>query len=428
MSIMLQDQELQVGETRSPLDEMHKIIASQSFAKAPRLCSFLAYIVERSVDGDVDSLTEQQIGIHVFNRAPGYNSNDDNIVRGTARSLRQRLATYYLTEGVNDPLRIEIPKGAYVALFKDAAAAGEHGPFAWDGSPLLPYDSEALQHRTAKLRWGMWLIVAAACVAAGIAWWPAVHAHYLRSQDKSTLLWSTIFTRDKSTFIVPGDAGLNMYEWLDKRGVDLDSYSQQTYRVNPASTGNVGDVLGARFYTTMSDLLLVSKLVRLPEANPERVQIRFARDLAARDIKDANLILMGTSSYNPWTQLFQSSLSLQMSWDADQDLFTVINRTPQPGEQPLYQWTVKNGTQGGLTLISLTDNSQGAGRVLLIEGTTMGGVYAGSDFLSNRQLLDPILARAQRSDGTVRNFDVLLQSDFIREGVSNLHVLAAHVH
>ena len=189
-----------------------------------------------------------------------------------------------------------------------------------------------------------------------------------------------------------------------------------------------GDVLGARFYTTMSDLLLVSKLVRLPEANPERVQIRFARDLAARDIKDANLILMGTSSYNPWTQLFQSSLSLQMSWDADQDLFTVINRTPQPGEQPLYQWTVKNGTQGGLTLISLTDNSQGAGRVLLIEGTTMGGVYAGSDFLSNRQLLDPILARAQRSDGTVRNFDVLLQSDFIREGVSNLHVLAAHVH
>jgi len=117
-----------------------------------------------------------------------------------------------------------------------------------------------------------------------------------------------------------------------------------------------------------------------------------------------------------------------MSWDADQDLFTVINRTPQPGEQPLYQWTVKNGTQGGLTLISLTDNSQGAGRVLLIEGTTMGGVYAGSDFLSNRQLLDPILARAQRSDGTVRNFDVLLQSDFIREGVSNLHVLAAHVH
>jgi hypothetical protein len=117
-----------------------------------------------------------------------------------------------------------------------------------------------------------------------------------------------------------------------------------------------------------------------------------------------------------------------MSWDASQDLFTVVNRTPQRGEQPTYQWTLKNGTQGGLTLISLTDNSQGSGRVLLIEGTTMGGVYAAADFLSNEKLLDPILVKAQGKDGTVKNFDVLLQSDFMRGGVSNLHVLAAHVH
>ena len=100
----------------------------------------------------------------------------------------------------------------------------------------------------------------------------------------------------------------------------------------------------------------------------------------------------------------------------------------QRGEQPIYQWTLKNGTQGGLTLISLTDNSQGSGHVLLIEGTTMGGVYAAADFLSNDRLLDPILKIAQGNDKTLRNFDVLLQSDFMRGGVSNLHVLAAHVH
>jgi hypothetical protein len=117
-----------------------------------------------------------------------------------------------------------------------------------------------------------------------------------------------------------------------------------------------------------------------------------------------------------------------MSWDVNRDLFTVVNRTPQAGEQPIYQWTVKNSTQGGLTLISLTDNSQGSGRVLLVEGTTMSGVYAATDFLSNIQLLNPILMRARRPDGTLQNFDVLLQSDFIREGVSNLHVLAVHVH
>jgi hypothetical protein len=422
----MQEQEAAEIEAKNPLVEMQKIIVSESFAKAPRLCSFLTYIVEKSIEGDVDSLTEQQIGIHVFNRAPGYNSNDDNIVRGTARSLRQRLATYYLTEGIRDSVRIEIPKGAYVAQFKEASAADLQQDL--EDRQLLADKPEALAQRAQNTRWELWVVLVAACAIAAFGSWPAIHARFIHRQEKSALLWNTLFNRDKSTFIVPGDAGLNMYEVLDKRIVDLDSYSQQTYRPNPSETADIGEVLGSRFYTTVPDMLLVAKLVRLPQANPDRVQIRFARDLAARDIKDANLIMMGTSSYNPWGQLFQSSLSLQMSWDVNQDLFTVVNRKPQRGEQPIYQWTVKNGTQGGLTLISLTDNSQGNGRVLLIEGTTMGGVYAAADFLSNEQLLDPILVKAQRNDGTVKNFDVLLQSDFMRGGVSNLHVLAAHVH
>jgi hypothetical protein len=416
----LQEHELSPELTDARLEEMRKIISSESFAKAPRLCSFLAYIVERSVAGDIDSLTEQQIGIHVFNRAPGYNSNDDNIVRGTARSLRQRLATYYLTEGLHDSVRIEIPKGAYVALFKDPDPLSVGRVDVSDHADPLPKAAK-------RVGWKIWAI-AAVCVLSGLVAWPFVHARILRSQDKSTLLWNTLFTKDKTTFIVPGDAGLNMFEGLEKRSVDLNSYSQQIYQSNLASPKSVGEDVGSRFYTTMSDLALVAKLVRLPEANPERVQICFARDLGAHDIKDANLILIGTSSYNPWTELFQSSPSMKISWDVNQDMFTVENRTPQPGEQAEYQWTLKNGTKGGLTLISLTDNTQGNGRVLLIQGTTMGGVYAGSDFLSNKQLLDPILSKAQRPDGTVRNFEVLLQSDFIREGESNLHVLAVHVH
>ena len=428
MSSLLHVPELSAHEsTEGRIAAMRRVIASQSFAKAPRICSFLAYIVEKSIEGDVDSLTEQQIGIYVFNRPPGYNSNDDNIVRGTARSLRQRLATYYLTEGAHDPIRIEIPKGAYVAVFKDSAAANK-----LTAADLLEAGTGVADvtdvHASSKTHWILWTALAVACLVAALAWWPAVHSRLVRRQDKSTLLWNTLFTRDKPTFIVPGDAGLNMYEVLENRAVDLASYSQQTYRSNPGPATNLGDELGGRFYTTMADLQLVTKLVRLPQADPDHVQVRFARDLAASDIKDANLILLGTRSYDPWNELFQSSLSLQLSWDVNQDLFTVTNRTPQPGELPVYQWTVKNGTQGGLTLISLTDNSQGNGRVLLIQGTTMIGVFAAADFLSNKQLLDPILARAERPDGTLRNFDILLQSDFVREGASNIHVLAAHVH
>jgi len=424
-----QEREHTVPAAHANLEELRRVTSSNSFAKAPRLCSFLSYIVEKSVEGDVDSLTEQQIGIHVFNRSPGYNSNDDNIVRGTARALRQRLATYYLTEGAHDDVRIEIPKGAYVAQFHEGPApagllSAEQEELAAEARRL--HDTHAVP--ASSSRWPMLLGWLMAAIFALAAIFPIAHERWTRSHAVAAPLWNTLFTRDRPTLIVPGDAGLNMYETLSKHGIDLNAYSQQNYQTDPHSQSDIAVTLGARFYTSMADLQIVSRLTRLPQAEEtQRTQVLFARDLAASDIKDANLILMGSQSYNPWIQLFQNGPTLRMSWDANQDLFTVSNFAPRPGEPREYQWTVKNGVQGGLTLISLTDNTQGSGRVLLIEGTTMGGVFAGSDFLQNRKLLEPILNQAKRPDGTLRNFDVLLQSDFIREGASNVQVLAAHV-
>ena len=110
-------------ETPTPADEvsrkaLQRILVSRTFSKAPRLCSLLQYIVENSLTGKLDNLTEQQIGIQVFNRSPGYNSGEDTIVRGTARHLRQRLEQYYTDEGQAERLRICVPKGGYVAHFE----------------------------------------------------------------------------------------------------------------------------------------------------------------------------------------------------------------------------------------------------------------------------------------------------------------------
>ena len=104
--------------------EVDRILSSEAFGKAPRLCSILSYICENSLLGRVDELTEQQIGIHVFQRSPGFNSGEDTIVRGTARHLRARLDAYYLAEGKYDPVHISIPKGGYVATFSPCDEPG----------------------------------------------------------------------------------------------------------------------------------------------------------------------------------------------------------------------------------------------------------------------------------------------------------------
>jgi len=99
-------------------EALQRILVSRTFSKAPRLCSLLQYIVENSLIGRFDNITEQQIGIQIFNRSPGYNSGEDTIVRGTARHLRQRLEQYYADEGHAERLRISVPKGGYIAHFE----------------------------------------------------------------------------------------------------------------------------------------------------------------------------------------------------------------------------------------------------------------------------------------------------------------------
>ena len=94
-----------------------RIVESPQFNKSPRLAKFLLYIVAKSLEGRPGEVTEQQIGVQVFGRSPGYRTVDDNIVRSYARLLRKRLSEYFARDGIDHPMRIEIPLGGYLPAF-----------------------------------------------------------------------------------------------------------------------------------------------------------------------------------------------------------------------------------------------------------------------------------------------------------------------
>ena len=64
------------------------------------------------------NVPEQQIGIYVFGRTPGYNTTEDNIVRSHARLLRLKLEHHFNHEGKDEPVVITIPKGRYLQAFE----------------------------------------------------------------------------------------------------------------------------------------------------------------------------------------------------------------------------------------------------------------------------------------------------------------------
>ena len=69
---------------------VNRIASSQHLKSSPRLCEFLFYVAKCAIREAPEDATEQQIGIRVFGRPPGYNSSEDSIVRTHAR-LQERV-------------------------------------------------------------------------------------------------------------------------------------------------------------------------------------------------------------------------------------------------------------------------------------------------------------------------------------------------
>src|SRR5580698_5004321 len=100
-------------------DQLARILDSSGFVSSVRLCRFLTHIVNRTIDGDIDSLKEFSIAMEVFDRTSEYDPNIDAIVRVEARRLRAKLKAYYEEgQGTVDPVLIGLRPGSYVPVFR----------------------------------------------------------------------------------------------------------------------------------------------------------------------------------------------------------------------------------------------------------------------------------------------------------------------
>jgi hypothetical protein len=110
-----------LGATASSCDPrrvlLSRIAAGTSFAKAPRLRELLLYLGESALKAPQTPLTEQQVGIAVFNRSAGYDTSSDTIVRVQASEIRKRLKHYFDSEGRQEPIVMDLPRGSYVPVF-----------------------------------------------------------------------------------------------------------------------------------------------------------------------------------------------------------------------------------------------------------------------------------------------------------------------
>ncbi len=138
--------------------ELERVLGSAIFKRNERLSGFLRFVVERRLEGRAHELKESVIAIEVFGRKPDYNPKHDPIVRTEATRLRARLSQYYIDEGKGAALIIDLPRGGYIPVFRQAEVA------------QLPAQIPDLRVTHSRL----WLLITMACFAvvlSGIGWW-----------------------------------------------------------------------------------------------------------------------------------------------------------------------------------------------------------------------------------------------------------------
>ena len=64
---------------------VQRVIDSPHLISSARLRDFLLHVTACAIRETPEEATEQQIGIQVFQRSPGFNSSEDSIVRSQAR-------------------------------------------------------------------------------------------------------------------------------------------------------------------------------------------------------------------------------------------------------------------------------------------------------------------------------------------------------
>ena len=427
--------------TGDPLDEderwrlVKRISISAAFVRSPRLAHLLLYLGEQAILDRKYLLTEQSLASAVFDRKTNFDPAADTIVRSQMVRLRQRLEDYFRDEGHSEHLRVSIPKGGYVPVFEETPpATAKEQPESLTNLPVLSdesqsksaADSEESRRTIRRLRvacialFGVSLVLCVLLFLRRSA--PPVEG--TRENPAMHRFWERLFDRNQKTTIVAADSGIVMLHGGTGQNTNLSEYLSRNFSKELAavSAERQKELLldASRRYTSFVDLEFMDRLTHLPEAISGTYNIRFARDVTANDLKQGNIILSGSQDANPWLELFEPEMNFILNIDLTHGLRGFTNRTPQPSERPFYS----AASQAEYGVLAFLPNLSGNGNVLIVEGTSVAGTEAISDFLFMDSDLEPLLRKITRKDGSIPRFEILVESKSLNGSASRSHIVA----
>src|SRR5262245_50974714 len=220
-------------EIRRTLD---RILSSRHFSQAPKKRKFVQLICDYHLAGRAKEINEHLIGLEVYERNDRYNPAEDPVVRVAAHDVRKRLEQYYLHEGRDDEIHLEIPIGSYEPVFKVVSSIPAETETY---SAIHDRSSPPKQtHSEGRRDWQAWAIggglVAVAIIFLAInAWWRTPVSGLTAEQEIYNSVWGPFFTSEDPTIQVLSNPPVYILvnradpEVIHKKSIDLPRESSK---------------------------------------------------------------------------------------------------------------------------------------------------------------------------------------------------------
>lgn len=388
--------------------QLEKLLASATFSRADRLRRFLQFTVEETLAGKGEDLKEYQIGVQVFGRKDSYDTRLDPIVRVEAGRLRSKLKEFYSSEGSNDPVVIGFRAGSYVPVFQQRKAASS------PAQRILPALRRLRDPKTMAL-------LACALLAATAFYWAAgsyrenlslrreIQAARQPPLDRDlALIWGDFFAPDARSLVVFGSPVFFAAEretlFLRWSGLSEATAAAGDPRFQ-AMQQRFGPLTGPRYdYALMGDAVALQRLTAFFSRARAGLTALPAHEATWELISDGNIIFLGAPRMIHL--LARLPVRQDFVWDADHN---VVNRNPQPGEQPKYS-TPSHRTEMSYAIIGAYPGLRPNRQMLLLTGHSEPSIRAAVDYVTQTGYVRELVRRLGISESPPRkSYQVLLR-------------------
>jgi len=381
--------ELESGAIR---EQLERLLFHQTFRNSKRYPALLRYVVEHTLEGNVEQLKERTLGIEVFGRELDYDTNIDHIVRSNAGEIRKRIAQYYHEPGHESEIRIDLPSGSYVPEFH------------WPEPKLIveKHPETAPSRHRPILLYGVVTLCMAALLAVTV--WISVRTR----ETALDHFWQPVLGSSNSVLLCLGIApGAQTGSAVDAAALSVaDAHLSKTHMIG------------------LGDAITLARLTSLLGEKGKSFQIRSELNSTLDDFRNSPAVLIGGFN-NEWTMRLTQGQRFTFEVDPNPIVLRIKDNQNPPADWSVDMAMPSNKLTADYGLVSRVYDSTTQRMVVVAAGIGVYGTLAAGEFLTDPQYME-LLDKQAPQDWERKNVQIVITTQVINGHSGPPRIVVAH--